>query len=201
MSNQRQIKIRLKAIIKVLIYKSILLKSIRFILFIFLFHSVSEAAEPSMNNLRQEIFALNQNSRMAPDLLLKLEQIENPSSLIIAYKAVCEAHIAKVVSNPFEKYFYLHKANKHLSHAIDLDNNNIEIRFLCYAVQVQTPKILGFRKNIEEDKKVIMNSFTSFDWNQIDRKVINYIYDFMMENSECGEYEKERLNYFLSEVI
>lgn len=201
MSNPRQINIRIKGTIKVLIYNSVLLKSIRLILFILLLHSVSEAAEPSLSNLRQELFGLNQNSGMAPDLLIKLEQIENPSSLIIAYKAVCEAHIAKVVSNPINKYFYLQKANKHLSHAIDIDNSNIEIRFLRYAVQVQTPKILGFRKNIEEDKKVIMDSFTTFDWNQIDRKVINYIYNFMMENSECGEYEKERINCFLSELI
>jgi hypothetical protein len=200
MSTQRQIKMQIKVSINVLINFGVLLKPVRVILIIFLFHSVSEAAEPSVNNLRQELFALNQNSGMAPDLLAKLEQIENPSSLIIAYKAVCEAHIAKVVSNPFEKYSYLQMANKHLSHAIDLDNYNIEIRFLRYAVQVQTPKILGFRRNVGEDKKIIMNSFTSFDWSKIDRKVIHYIYDFMMENSECGEYEKARLHYFLSKV-
>ena len=153
-----------------------------------------------MNNLRQELFALNQDSGMAPDLLLKLEQIENPSTLIIAYKAVCEAHIAKVVSNPFEKYAYLRKANKHLSHAIDLDSSNIEIRFLRYAVQVQTPRFLGYRKNIKEDKKIIMNSFNSFDWSKIDRKVIQYICSFMIENSECNEYDKERINSFLTKT-
>ncbi len=176
------------------------MKSAGIILLIFLSYSVSEAANPSISNLRHEIFALNQNSGLAQELLIKLEKIENPSSLVIAYRAVCQAHIAKISSNPFEKYFYIQKANKQLAQAVEMGENNIEVRFLRFAVQVQSPGILGFQKNIEEDERVLINNFSSHNWNNIDRTIIKYICNFMIENGAYTQYELDQLNCFLNEI-
>jgi hypothetical protein len=115
------------------------LKAIRVTIIILFSYSFLEASDALDGKLRKELFALNYNSEIAGELLIKLDYAETPSPLIIAYKAVCEAHIAKVESNLIEKYRYLTKANKHLSEAIDLDKKNVEIRFLRYAFQIQTP--------------------------------------------------------------
>ncbi len=155
------------------------------------------ASESPINSLRLEIFALNQNSLLAGELLGKLEKIENPSILIYAYRGVCQAHIAKVTSNPFEKVFYMLKANRNLTQAINMDKDNVEVRFLRYAVQIQTPKLLGFRTDIEEDREIIMNSFTLYDWSQIENNVINYICYFMINTGDCTDIEKQQLLEFL----
>ncbi len=147
------------------------------------------------------MFALNQNSMMAPELLAKLEKMENPSSLVIAYRAVCEAHLAKIASNPIKKFYYIHKANQQLAFAIELGKNNVEIRFLRFAIQVQSPGILGFQKNIKEDERFLIDNFTSYNWNGIDRMVIKYICNFMIDFGTYTQYEKDRLNNFLNEII
>ena len=175
------------------------MKVIRITIIILLSCSFLEASDALRGNLRKELFALNYNSEIAGELLIRLDYTDTPSPLIIAYKAVCEAHIAKVESNPFEKYRYLQKANKHLREAIDLDKKNVEIRFLRYAFQIQTPGILGFQRNLEEDRQVIMNDFTFYDWSGIDLEVIKYICDFMIEKGDCTLNERAQLLQFLAE--
>ena len=150
---------------------------------------VVHAEEPDVHNLRQELFALNTDSRLAEDLLLKLEDVDAYSPLILAYRATCEAHMAKATGNPFAKFRYLNRANKNLADAIDQDEQNLEIRFLRFALQVQTPKFLGYSKHIAADKEVIMQNFDSYDWKDVDAIILAYICDFMIEQGDCSDLE------------
>lgn len=155
-----------------------------------------QASDPDVSDLRQELFALNTDSRLAEDLLIKLDDVNYLSPLILAYKATCEAHMAKASGNPFAKFRYLNRANKHLAEAIDRDQFNLEIRFLRFALQVQTPKFLGYSKHIAADREVIMQNFNTYNWDAIDREILAYILDFMMEQGDCSESEKVQLQKF-----
>jgi hypothetical protein len=48
---------------------------------------------------------------------------------------------------------------KTLSKAIAADPANPEIRFLRFSIQYYVPAFLGFSKNLDEDKKVIVQHF------------------------------------------
>ncbi len=174
-----------------------LVKTFFIFIIVYFFGDGVSAFENTDNDLRKELFALNSNSMLAYGLLEKLDKIENTSFLIYAYRGVCEAHIAKVISNPFEKFYYMLKANRNLSKAVNMNKNNVEVRFLRYAVQIQTPKLLGFQKNIEEDRQIIMSDFTTYDWSRIDKNIINYICYFIIDTGECTDIEKQQLLDFL----
>ena len=50
-----------------------------------------------------------------------------------------------------------------LENEIQKDPGNSEYRFLRLAIQEHAPKILGYNKDIEKDKRVIIANFKSFD--------------------------------------
>ena len=163
-----------------------------------LFIGVTNMAESKLPGLeldgyRKEVFDLNKDSQKARELYEKLNFLKEFPATINAYKGVAAAHIAKVSSNPFEKWSMLRKANKYFEKAVVEDFDNIEIRFLRYAMQVQIPKILGLSHNIQEDKECILENYAVFDWKSIDKEICKYIFDFMIEEGDCSEAENKSL--------
>jgi hypothetical protein len=46
-----------------------------------------------------------------------------------------------------------------LSEAIKKEPKNLEIRFMRYICQEKTPSFLGYKENLEEDKKFILSEY------------------------------------------
>ena len=61
-----------------------------------------------------------------------------------AFFAVGNFFMAKHAVNPLSKYSYFNKGKKALENAVNKDPNNLEIRFMRYISQEQTPAFLGF---------------------------------------------------------
>ena len=67
--------------------------------------------------------------------------------------------MAKHVGNPLSKYSYFYKGKKLLDGAIEKDPKNVEIRYMRYMSQLRTPSFLGYKSNMEQDKKMILEEF------------------------------------------
>ncbi len=158
----------------------------------------AKAREPidDIKSYRHEVFELNKDSRKAREFYNKMENSNNLPAILVAYKGVSAAHIAKYSSNPFEKWSMLHTANRLIEKAEKMDPNNIEIRFLRYAFQTQIPKILGMSDDIREDKKYIIDNYKRFDWYDIEKDICRYIFDFMISNGGCNDEEKRMLREY-----
>ena len=63
--------------------------------------------------------------------------------------------------NPYTKYKIFKNSIKKLDRMIILNPQYIEIRFLRYLVQLNSPKILGYYTHIENDYKLIMSNINS----------------------------------------
>ncbi len=83
----------------------------------------------------------------------------NNNSLFFGYKACATMLMAKHVFNPFSKWYYFKKGKQMLDMSIDADKNNVELRFLRFAIQTSVPSFLGYKNDIAEDKKIILASF------------------------------------------
>ncbi len=70
--------------------------------------------------------------------------------------AVGNFFMAKHVGNPMSKYSYFNKGKKHLENAIKKDPDNVEMRFMRYISQDKTPSILGYKEQMEADKKFVL---------------------------------------------
>ncbi|MEO9534034.1 MAG: hypothetical protein ABJG68_03480 [Crocinitomicaceae bacterium] len=95
---------------------------------------------------------------------------------IYAYHAAATMTMANHVIWPTSKLSYFNEGKKKLETAIKKYPNNIEIRYIRFAVQKGSPDFLGYRKNMQEDKSKIQQNIDKMNWNSefksIVRKVI-----------------------------
>lgn len=65
---------------------------------------------------------------------------------------------AKHNSNPISKLQTFRKGKRNIEDAVMSEPDNVEIRLLRLSVQSNCPSFLGYKKNIEEDKKFILSN-------------------------------------------
>jgi hypothetical protein len=80
---------------------------------------------------------------------------ETQSSLHLVYLGAFQTIWAKHVTNPISKLRTFSRGKKNIDEAVIADPNNIEIRLVRLSVQINSPAFLGYRNNIDEDKKFI----------------------------------------------
>ena len=126
--------------------------------------------------------------------LLKKEQ-SNLSGVFLAYWGAALALEAKSSFNVFYKLHYIQKANEFFAKAVKSDSDNIEIRFLRFSIQINTPVILGYSGDIEKDKIHIL---TNIQESPVDQEMCIAIADFLIKSRRCLPSEIEQLKLFLS---
>jgi len=116
---------------------------------------------------------------------MMVKKIKNPSPVELAYQGASEALMAGVTWNPVKKYLRIKNFDNNLKDAIELDPYNIDIRFLRMAIQWHIPRVLGFSKNIEEDKDVILQEVSKLDRFIIDKGFFRYIIYLLKDSNIC----------------
>lgn len=115
--------------------------------------------------------------------VLKSARGENP--LIIGYIGTLEALKAKQSWNPYNKLKYVALSQRTMKIAVEKDPNNLEIRFMRFSIQHYTPAFLGFSKDLEEDRKVIVKQFKNKKFGNADDVLIRNIAAFMIQSDRC----------------
>ena len=81
--------------------------------------------------------------------------------ILMGYKASGTMMMAAHVFNPFTKLSYFRRGKQMLEKAISLDSTNVELRFLRFNVQTNTPSFLGYDDCIASDKWFIIGSLSA----------------------------------------
>ena len=79
-------------------------------------------------------------------------------SIIYAYRTVADLMLIKYKYNPFYKLKLFTEYSRKLDLIVKNNFNNIEIRFLRYCVQKQTPRFLGYNDDLELDYQFIVQN-------------------------------------------
>jgi hypothetical protein len=123
-------------------------------------------------------------------LYTKLTEITEKTPIILAYQAAAEALQAKHSWNVLAKWAGIEKSMSLFQKAIQEDSENAEIRFLRFSIQFNTPTILGYSKNLEEDKQKLVNLFPYLD---LPTEMQQAIKKILLQSQLCSEEEKEIL--------
>lgn len=136
---------------------------------------------------RKKYFQAIGNERKIERLLKELQNIENPSALLLAYRAACESMMAQFSWNPYTKLAQVTKSFDLFAKAIKEDSQNAEIRFLRFSVQHNVPDFLRKNREFEEDKDVLVDNFDKADFDTEFRQfIIGYLKD-------SGRFEAKEL--------
>ena len=115
------------------------------------------------------------DEKAARGLLELMEHKDTGEPVMLGYKAAGHMMMAKHVGNPFKKMSHFNKGKDVLSKAINADKNNLELRFLRFAVQAEAPGFLGYRGELEEDKQLLLKGAGKIKDPVLRGMVINYL--------------------------
>ncbi len=144
----------------------------------------------SIQNVR-DLYKNASKSKTATELFYnKLKQVkETDKPLIVGYKSASialKARFEKGIKN--KKRTFKQGANL-LEKQIKRAPKNIELRFIRLSIQENSPKILGYNKNIKEDKIFIINNLKFVK----SKRDLDYFKGFINQSKSFTKQEKVQL--------
>ena len=104
-----------------------------------------------------------------------LVNFNNPDNTILGYIGMSFMLKAKYAWLPNYKMDYFTKGKNFLESAISNDPNNVELKFMRFCVQNDTPSFLSYKKNLESDKRHLMKAIPTIRDNDLKEKIITYM--------------------------
>jgi hypothetical protein len=109
-----------------------------------------------------------------------------------AYLGVATAMNASCVTWPGEKLDYFNRGKDILEQCIRDSYNDAELHFLRFSMQCETPGILGYTSNKQEDLNIIVSAFqrgVSKECPYFWKNAANYL----LKNSNVSEWQKQTI--------
>ena len=157
---------------------------------ILLFAMKSYSTEPEIEAVKI-LFEASPNSRSAADrlstMLATIDQ--NSAPLLICYKGAAEMMQAKYKFNPINKFHKFRTGKKLIEEAVKKESDNIEIRFLRFAIQTNLPAFLNYNDHIQSDKKFLLNNLQKTKDKRLKQNILNYL----LASKHCSATEKKGL--------
>jgi hypothetical protein len=147
------------------------------------------AQNPQLEKVRNLYGQAAEKEDAARQLLALTEKKTADEPVMLGYRAAGHMMMAKHVGNPFKKMSHFNKGKDYLSTAIEADRQNLELRFLRFAVQAEAPGFLGYRQNLQEDKTLLLKGVGNIE----DRDLKNMILNYLRTSKGLTSAEKERL--------
>ena len=124
-----------------------------------LFLLFSTALQTDLASIRANFQKSEGSEEHADALYNSLKDYNDTDPLLKAYKGAAfamQAHHAKKISD--KKKFFVEGA-ENIEAAVAADSDNVEIRLVRLAIQENTPRIVRYKKNMDEDKQMILTNF------------------------------------------
>lgn len=120
---------------------------------------VAASLSSDLSELRKLYPKAASSKENADNFLIKTAQINSSYPVILGYKGIAFTLKAKFEKELSKKKNDFKKGAQMLEESIQKAPENIELRVLRMSVQENSPKILNYNKNIQQDKNIISSNF------------------------------------------
>jgi len=128
---------------------------------IILFSTV-EAQTLKLAEIRKDFKIGHKNEGLCKEHLAALEKYAN-TPVERGYEAAYHMFMASHSGNPFKKMSYFKNGKKMLEKEIASNPNNVELRYIRLCIQYYIPSYLGYKDDIEDDKRFIRDNLYKLD--------------------------------------
>ena len=104
--------------------------------------------------------------------LASVNKVDN--EILVAYKGAVSTLKAKYAKGIKNKKEYFKSGVEFIEHAVQTDPKNIEIRCIRLSVQENSPRVVRYKDNIEEDKKFILTNYKHISSKEVREFIKNY---------------------------
>ena len=139
--------------------------------------SVGFASLPEIKNVRSTYYAAKDNTQIAEDFFKLFKKAKSLSGIYLGYKAASLMLLAKHAWNPYNKYSYFNRGKTLLEKAINQSPHSIELRFLRFCIQSNSPTFLSYSSQIKEDLTFIKQYWKATSDKDLMTKIQNYMLD------------------------
>lgn len=142
-----------------------------------------------LNKIRLQYPKAVEDNELVSQLDELLAGTQTTAVELLAYRGAINTLKAKFAKLKDEKKEFFKEGVALIEAAIKTQPENIEIRYIRLSVQKNSPKFLGYHKNIEEDKGFILNNFESI----VSKDLRQVILEFLLSSGEISDSEKIKL--------
>ncbi|MFS4493059.1 hypothetical protein [Maribacter sp. 2308TA10-17] len=141
-----------------------------------------------LKELRLDYPKANLDEVVTDELHEKLSAVsKEDDKTLVAFRGAVTTLKAKFAKGFKDKKTYFKEGALLLEYAVEQESNNIEIRCLRLGVQENAPRIVGYKKNIEEDKQFILDHYKSYT----DADVRKFVKGYVLLSDVFTEAEKQ----------
>ena len=131
-----------------------------------------------IEKIREIYFFSDKDENICDSISLLLKDMDTENNLVLAYRGANTLLYCTKTSNVFKKFSYFEKGKYMIEQAIKNEPKNVEIAFLRYINQKNTPWYLNYKKNIKEDYKFIIQNINIINDQKFRNKVIETLKTF-----------------------
>ncbi|RAR71539.1 hypothetical protein [Flavobacterium aciduliphilum] len=139
-------------------------------------------------NARQHYIDASKSQKNTDEFYSLMENYNKDNKVLLAYKGASIALKARYTKQIKQKKSFFIEGVKLLEDALKNDPNNLEIRLIRLSIQENTPKILNYKNNIDEDKRLLLSSF--YKQNQ---SLKEYIKNYILQSTGFTDKEKKSI--------
>jgi len=150
---------------------------------LFLFFQTSD-----LDALRNAYSKANLSNEGAKNFIELAEKNSSSDPLTKGYKAAAEILEAKVTTEKNKRKSFVKSGATELESVIKSNPNNVELRLIRMSVQENIPKIVGYSKNLKEDKMFIIDNYS-----RQNPALKTYIRKFAAQSKTMNAAEKNSL--------
>ena len=120
------------------------------------------------------LFTVAEKSKSSCEELMKVTSgyTMDYDPLTYAYYAAAEMTMANHVNWPGTKLSYFNDGKKKLEKVIKKYHDNVEMRYIRFAVQYGSPSFLNYRDNIDTDRNYVLAHLDEADVSQEHKKLM-----------------------------
>lgn len=145
--------------------------------------------------LRNRFYLSVESASDAKKFILELNKLPKNNSLEQGYKAATMMVMAKHVINPFSKLKYFMDGKNILENVIKKSPENVELIMIRFAIQTNVPQFLGYYKQINADKIVLLKKVSKLDSNLPNQAQLKQIIkQYLQQSNLCSKLELELIN-------
>ena len=139
--------------------------------------------QSGLESLRESYAKANSSNANTEAFINIAEKASGSDVIIQGYKAAAKIMEAKITKN--NRKALVKSGATSLEAIIKSNPNNAELRVIRMSVQENIPKIVGYNKNLKEDKTFILNNYSKQN-----SALKTYIRKFAMQSKTMTEAEK-----------
>ena len=139
-------------------------------------------------NVRQSYVDASKSQKNAEEFYNLMDNYNKDNKVLLAYKGASIALKAKYAKQIKQKKSLFIEGSKMLENALKSDPNNLEIRLIRLSIQENSPKILNYKSNIDEDKKLLLSNF-----DKQNQSLKEYIKNYIVQSNGFTDKEKKSI--------